>query len=136
MSRAMELDSVHQLLKRARARLFPPSKWAGLFPSAAYRRSAPPQVARGGLNQCKLQCRGIAWMVLQSRRTGLFFFCGWRYPYANNVAWDTSIIGFLQRKRPAGFHIHAGLFCEPRGLSPSGGKTPANLLFLEQLRAL
>ena len=93
----------------------------GLFPSAAYRRSAPPQVARGGLNQCKLQCRGIAWMVLQSRRTGLFFFCGWRYPYANNVAWDTSIIGFLQRKRPAGFHIHAGLFCEPRGLSPNGG---------------
>ena len=88
-------------------------KMGGLFPSAAYRRSAPPQVARGGLNQCKLQCRGIAWMVLQSRRTGLFFFCGWRYPYANNVAWDTSIIGFLQRKRPAGFHIHAGLCCEP-----------------------
>ena len=88
-------------------------KMGGLFPSAAYRRSAPPQVARGGLNQCKLQCRGIAWMVLQSRRTGLFFFCGWRYPYASNVAWDTSIIGFLQRKRPAGFHIHAGLCCEP-----------------------
>ena len=42
MSRAMELDSFHQLLERARARLFPPSKWAGLFPSAAYRRSAPP----------------------------------------------------------------------------------------------
>ena len=32
MSRAMELDSVHQLLERARARLFPPSKWAGFFP--------------------------------------------------------------------------------------------------------
>ena len=45
MSRAMELDSFHQLLERARARLFPPSKWAGLFPSAAYRRSAPPQLA-------------------------------------------------------------------------------------------
>ena len=42
MSRAMELDSFHQLLERARARLFPPSKWAGLFPSAAYRRSASP----------------------------------------------------------------------------------------------
>ena len=49
MSRAMELDSFHQLLERARARLFPPSKWAGLFPSAAYRRSAPPQVALGRL---------------------------------------------------------------------------------------
>ena len=32
MSRAMELDSFHQLLERARARLFPPSKWAGFFP--------------------------------------------------------------------------------------------------------
>ena len=47
MSRAMELDSFHQLLERARARLFPPSKWAGLFPSAAYRRSAPPQLTLG-----------------------------------------------------------------------------------------
>ena len=46
---AMELDSFHKLLERARARLFPPSKWAGLFPSAAYRRSAPPQVALGRL---------------------------------------------------------------------------------------
>ncbi len=49
MSRAMELDSFHKLLERARARLFPPSKWAGLFPSAAYRRSAPQQVALGRL---------------------------------------------------------------------------------------
>ena len=45
MSRAMKLDRFHILLERARARLFPPSKWAGLFPSAAYRRSAPPQLA-------------------------------------------------------------------------------------------
>ena len=49
MSLAMELDSFHKLLERARARLFPPSKWAGLFPSAAYRRSAPQQVALGRL---------------------------------------------------------------------------------------
>ena len=45
MSRAMELGSFHQLLERARARLFPPSKWAGLFPFAAYRRSSPSQLA-------------------------------------------------------------------------------------------
>ena len=42
MSRAMELASLPIRAERARARLFPPSKWAGLFPSAAYRRSAPP----------------------------------------------------------------------------------------------
>ena len=53
MSRAMELDSFHLRLERARARLFPPSKWAGLFPSAAYRRSAPPQLAWGIRSPCR-----------------------------------------------------------------------------------
>ena len=47
MSRAMNLGSFHLLLERARARLFPPSKWAGLFPSAAYRRSSPPPLGWG-----------------------------------------------------------------------------------------
>ena len=68
MSRAMELDSFHKLLERARARLFPPSKWAGLFPSAAYRRSAPPQVALGRL---KWRCLGrfcVAWIFLLHKR--------------------------------------------------------------------
>ena len=62
MSRAMELAGFHIRAERARARLFPPSKWAGLFPSAAYRRSAPPQLALGRLN-------GVAWDVsMQLRR--------------------------------------------------------------------
>ena len=60
MSRAMELDSFHQLLERARARLFPPSKWAGLFPSAAYRRPAPAQLAGDILNPCRVGCNGAA----------------------------------------------------------------------------
>ena len=38
------------------ARLFPPSKWAGLFPSAAYRRSAPPQLAVGILTPLRGFC--------------------------------------------------------------------------------
>ena len=37
---------------RARAHSFPLSKRAGLFPSAAYRRSAPPQLAVGRLIPC------------------------------------------------------------------------------------
>ena len=94
MSRAMELDSFHQLLERARARLFPPSKWAGLFPSAAYRRPAPAQLAGDILNPCRVGCFGVACV-------------------------------FSQGKRPAGNQIHAGLFSEPRGPPPSGGKTPA-----------
>ena len=52
MSRAMKLDSLRTGAERARARLFPPSKWAGLFPSAAYRRSSPPQLAVGRLTPC------------------------------------------------------------------------------------
>ena len=71
MSRAMELDSFHLRLERARARLFPPSKWAGLFPFAAYRRSAPPQLAWGKLKWRCLGCFGVARMVLQHRKTDL-----------------------------------------------------------------
>ena len=39
---------------RARAHSFPLSKRARLFPSAAYRRSAPPQSAAGRLTPCGL----------------------------------------------------------------------------------
>ena len=58
---------------RARAHSFPLSKRARLFPSAAYRRSASPQVALGRLNQCKLGYCIAAWMTSWCRKTGLFF---------------------------------------------------------------
>ena len=48
---------------RARAHSFPLSKRARLFPSAAYRRSVPPQLALGRLNQCELGCYGVGWMA-------------------------------------------------------------------------
>ena len=73
MSRAMELGSFHQLLERARARLFPPSKWAGLFPSAAYRRSALPQLALGRLKWRCLGCLDADCVASQHRKTGLIF---------------------------------------------------------------
>ena len=82
MSRAAQLASLRIQSCALGARLFPPSKWAGLFPSAAYRRSAPPQLAWGKLTPCRLGCFLVAWV-------------------------------FLQRKRPAGFQNHAGLYCEP-----------------------
>ena len=41
---------------RARAHSFPLSKRARLFPSAAYRRSAPPQLAVGRLTPCGVGC--------------------------------------------------------------------------------
>ena len=61
---------------RSCAHLFPPSKRAGLFPSAAYRRSAPPQAALGRLTWRRLGCSDAAEMVSQRRKTGLFFAVG------------------------------------------------------------
>ena len=52
---------------------FPPSKWAGLFPSAAYRRSAPPQLAINRLNQCELGYYIIPWRTSQRRKTRFDF---------------------------------------------------------------
>ncbi len=45
---------------RARAHSFPLSKRARLFPSAAYRRSVPPQSAWGILTPCGLGCFDVA----------------------------------------------------------------------------
>ena len=73
MSRAMKMDSFHLLLERARAHSYPLSKRARLFPSAAYRRSSPPQVALGKLNPCELGCRIAAWRASPHGKTGLFF---------------------------------------------------------------
>ena len=52
MSRAAWLARLRMQSCALGARLFPPSKWAGLFPSAAYRRSAPPQSAWCKLTPC------------------------------------------------------------------------------------
>ena len=68
MSRAMELSSFHIRAERARARLFPPSKWAGLFPFAAYRRSASPQLARGHTQPLQGGCFGVAYVFSKGKR--------------------------------------------------------------------
>ena len=102
MSRAMKLDSFHKLLERARARLFPPSKWAGLFPSAAYRRSVPPQVALGILTPCRVNCFLPVDRFARQANEGLHFPAigvGHTHPLRFGefgAAWV-----FLQRKRPA-----------------------------------
>ena len=90
MSRAMKLDSYHLRLERARARLFPPSKWAGLFPSAAYRRSAPPQLALSRLKRRCLGCFDAAGLASQHRKTKLFSFS------AGDVPTKTMLIGMLR----------------------------------------
>ena len=55
MSRAAWLARLRMQSCALGAHLFPPSKWAGLFPSAAYRRSAPPQLTWGILTSCGLK---------------------------------------------------------------------------------
>ena len=67
MSRAVELASLRLLSCALGARLFPPPKWAGLFPSAAYRRSAPPQLAAGRLTPCGLGCFVVARLLCRTK---------------------------------------------------------------------
>ena len=67
MSRAMELARLRLLSCALGARLFPPSKWADLFPSAAYRRSAPPQLAAGRRTPCGLGCFVVARLLCRTK---------------------------------------------------------------------
>ena len=111
MSRAAELANLRLLSCALGARLFPPSKWAGLFPSAAYRRSAPAQLAVGILTPCKLGCLDVtgrfcgvdeqADFLFPQSVAGILTHCGLGVLL---VAWV-----FLQHKRPAWFQSHAGL---------------------------
>ena len=102
MSRAMELDSFHQLLERARAHSFPLSKRARLFPSAAYRRSAPPQLALGRLQWRCLGCFGTAGMVSQRGKTSLIFSSAVGAILTQPAAvWDNS--------------VQLGYFCNAKG---------------------
>ena len=110
---------------RSCAHLFPPSKWAGLFPFAAYRRSAPPQLVQGGLKWRCLGCFGVVWMALQRRKTGLFFLHGWRCIYSAHASWDVSTwIGyFCNTKGQRGFistlaFIASRRACRPKASFP------------------
>ena len=57
---------------RARAHSFPLSKRARLFPSAAYRRSAPPQLAVGRLTPFGLGRFVMTWIFLHRKRPAGF----------------------------------------------------------------
>ena len=88
MSRAMELDSFHLLLKRARAHSFPLSKRARLFPSAAYRRSASAQLAWGVLTPCRLGSFNVVGGFCSVDEWAAFPFSGASMPLDG---WDASV---------------------------------------------
>ena len=100
---------------RARAHSHPLSKRARLFPSAAYRRSAPPQLAVGRLKWRCLRCIDAAGMVSQRGKTGLIFFCGWRRAYSSSAAVDISTYFgyFCNAKSQRGFETTLAFLCEP-----------------------
>ena len=109
---------------RARAHSFPLSKRARLFPSAAYRRSAPPQLARGHTQPLQGGCFGVACVFSQGKR-----------PAENQIHADLYC-------KPEGLSPDGGLSYptstkphqtrEPRGLLPSGGKPAIKLLSSER----
>ena len=98
MSRASELARLRLQSCALGARLFPPSKWAGLFPSAAYRRSAPPQLAVGILTPCGLGCFGGDFSFCGMDEWADFHFLCRRRADAPLAAWV-----FWQHKSPACF---------------------------------
>ena len=107
---------------RSCARLFPPSKWAGLFPSAAYRRSAPPQLALGRLNQRELGYYVAAWVVSPHRKTDLIFsHYGWHYAYSISAAWHVSvqIEYFCNAKGQRGFKSTLAFWASRRACRPT-----------------
>ena len=141
MSRAMNLDRFHLRLERARARLFPPSKWTGLFPSAAYRRSAPPQLAWGILTSCGLKgflrlgcfamqkreaCASPQWTAGRLTHCGAeyyrgnkgqrVFFCTLAFSASHEACRRMAVYTIQPTRKPHQTR-------EPRGLLPSGGKT-------------
>ena len=102
MSRAMELDSFHRLLERARAHSYPLSKRAKLFPSAAYRRSAPPQVALGRLKEMHVGMFQRRLGGFAAPKSELLFLIVGLY-ILNQRCWDDSmgLRYFRSIKRPA-----------------------------------
>ena len=122
MSRAAELASLRLQSCALGARLFPPSKWAGLFPSAAYRRSAPPQLALGRLSQRELGYYVAAWVASLHRETDLIFFhYGWHYAYSISAAWDASprLGYFCNAKGQRGFKSTLAFWASRRACRPT-----------------
>ena len=159
MSRAAWLASFHLRSGALRTRLFPPSKWAGLFPSAAYRRSAPPQLALGRLKEMQVgMFRQRLGGFAAPKSELLFFFNNWHCTYSTNGAGmirccldifatqKASVISyprwpFMRAMRPVA-EWRPFLFNwrfttpNPRGPLPSGGNSAANPHIPRVLRAL
>ena len=66
------------------------------------------QIAVLGMFQCSLD-DGAA------QKNRIVFFCGWRYPYTNNTAWDASMqLGYIcNTKCQRGFKSTLAFLCEP-----------------------
>ena len=115
MSRAAELDGQHLRSCALGARLFPPSKWAGLFPSAAYRRSAPPQLAWGIRTPCKLGCFDVAGRFCGVDKWADVLFPCWHWVYVPLAGWDVLVrlIHFCSAKGQRGFKAMLACLSEP-----------------------
>ena len=106
---------------RARAHSFPLSKRARLFPSAAYRRSAPPQVALGRLKgkPVGMLRRNLAGFA--AKKQACFFHYGWHYAYSISAAWHVSvqIEYFCNAKGQRGFKSTLAFWASRRACRPT-----------------
>ena len=94
---------------RAHARSYPLSKRARIFPFAAYRRSAPPQVALVRLKQRCLGCYDAAGFTAQEKRLRIFSIVGAKCARSAPAGMLRRALNISQTKRPARVQIRAGL---------------------------
>ena len=103
MSRAAWLASFHLRSGALRTRLFPPSKWAGLFPSAAYRRPRPRSRRKAYATLAGWDA--LAWWGQFSRATGkrvletMLAFCASRKTFRRAAVCISQLAG--NHTRPA-----------------------------------
>ena len=91
MSRAMELDSLH----RGGARSCSPFSAVKMGGPFSLRCLSPLCSPAGGAGQTQIAALGMlrcGWAGFAAQKNRIdFFFCDWRYPYANSVAWDALV---------------------------------------------
>ena len=114
---------------RSCARLFPPTKWAGLFTFAAYRRSAPPPLGWGRNRN------GVGWNISSTHgcfcracvRQDLGSFCPYLQRKANFPRRQARAVApVVPRRSVRDCYREPDQTRDPRGPSPSGGIYAAN----------
>ena len=114
MSRAAQLDCQHGRSCALVLTLFLFQKGQGFFPPLPI--AALPRRSRRGAYLPLAGWDASLWLenfCSADKRAGILIHSWWGHTQPLRVGMFRSGLVFLQHKRPAGFQIHAGRYCEP-----------------------